>query len=174
MNNLDHPKLWIVDYYDSMINEIDVRCETIFSMVIKQHLENEEDGRENEIQTNLNGIRARFIQEITAVQESNLLQYEKNSVEIYKKFEQISQIENDHVQSVMIDELKRTIFSRDYCFLITNHLDLMMHTHRSTRLGLKLVVCDWYLDENQVEYLRKLLTNSIHEIVINEVIGTLF
>ena len=47
MCEFDHPKLWIVNYYDSLINEIDVRCETIFSNFPKKQTEL---ANENEIQ----------------------------------------------------------------------------------------------------------------------------
>jgi len=164
--NLDHPNIWIVDYYELLINELDIRVETICEKIHLNELPNA-----IEIQNELNRLRDQFIKEIKRLQEKNLSLFERNSKEILNKFNEIIAMHTSidlNEKKEMIERLKKIIFS-DYCFFITNNLDIMLHSNRSTRLGLKLIVCDWYLNENQIENLRKLLTNSINEILANEV-----
>jgi hypothetical protein len=164
MNYLDqdNPKLWIVDYYELLLNELDVRVETICEKI---HLN--EVSNASEIENELNRIRSQFVKEIKRVQERNLLNFEQKSQSFLEKIN--NKGENFTRNDKINENVKEIIFS-DYCFFITNNLDIMLHSNRSTRLGLKLITCDWYLNENQVENLRKLLTNSINEILANEVI----
>lgn len=166
MNSLDqdHPKLWIVDYYELLLNELDVRVETICEKI---HLN--EVSNASVIENELNRIRSQFVKEIKRVQERNLLNFEQKSQSFLEKINNKGENFTKNEKTETIERIKEIIFS-DYCFLITNNLDVMLHSNRSTRLGLKLIICDWYLNENQVENLRKLLTNSINEILTNEVI----
>jgi len=166
MSALDHPKFWIIDYYELLINEIDVRCETILMNIHLNELSNA-----IEMQNELNRAREQFINEIKSLQEKNLIFFERNSKVILSQFNDML-AKSDTLDSIrkteMIEEIRKIIFS-NYCFLITNNLDLMLHSNRSTRLGLKLIVCNWYLNESQIDNLRKLLSNLINEILINEV-----
>jgi hypothetical protein len=98
--NKFYPKLWIIDYFESLVQQVDIDTETVI-------LENELN--EAEIQK-LNSTREYYINEIVKAQAKNMSAYEKRS----EKYEAI--VSEDQSEET-IDKILKEIF-KYYCFLL--------------------------------------------------------
>jgi len=98
--NKFYPKLWIIEYFESLVQQVDIDTETLI-------LENELN--EAEIQK-LNSTREYYINEIVKTQAKNLSAYEKKS-------ESYEAIVSEDQSEETIDKILKEIF-KHYCFLL--------------------------------------------------------
>jgi hypothetical protein len=99
-DNKFYPKLWLIDYFESLVQQVDIDTETLIV---------ENDLNEAEIEK-LNSTRDYYINEIVKAQAKNLSAYDKKS-QIYEAIVFKDQSEET------IDKILKDIFEH-YCFLL--------------------------------------------------------
>ena len=119
--NIKIPRLIICDYYDSLVNEVDIRAE---KLLLNRELDNSEINR-------INYIRNGFIKKIQDVQAKCLNKYD----EVFA--------ENGGDEGCLIKEdiLMKDLFSSYFCFFIS-FMGLF---------GFKLIITDWYVGDSYIE-----------------------
>ncbi len=132
-------KLWIVDYFDDLTNNIDIYAETLLGG--KPSLSNEQ----------INDVilaREKFVQVIQNLQLKNLNLFEENLAKIDKRLHSDFLNESDSVfrNQAQIENVKKIIL-QFYCCLLSDA------TTRSC-FKLKLVSLDWYMNEYEKNILR--------------------
>ena len=98
MNFTDNPRLYINDYYEDKINQIDLNCEHAI-------LENGEDSEKEN--TDLNIIRMNSIEKLKSVKQNVLLRFDI--------FESNNNIKINEANSIKIRD---DVFLDQYCFVL--------------------------------------------------------
>ena len=128
-----HPKLIIVNHFDSVINLIDIRAEYILN-------ELKGDG----CQSQINKIRNEYLGIVKALEKSCLKNLELNYDLFLAKLCKIDEQNlTDGEKASIAEHLKCKLFADDYCFLVTSEL-----FKKKLEFGVKLIVTNWYLNEN--------------------------
>lgn len=130
-----NPKLFISNYYDEIINDIDLYTETYLLKL--------NDNPDEESQR-VNKIRDDFIQEINSVKEKNIINYEIN---LQKQIVEIDENLHD------LENVRSKIFKFN-CVRLN-----LIENDTSFNLGIMLVT-DWYLDKKQLNFLEKILNGN--------------
>lgn len=110
------PELLIYDYYDALINKVDIVVEEQL-----EHFENEEEEAQNEenltqkalnskIRDYLNDTRDLIIEEIKQSRSANL--------EYYRENKHLFTIDRNHIDENKIEALRAALFEKQYCFLV--------------------------------------------------------
>lgn len=126
----------IDNYFRDLINKIDVKTELSLNSIQKNQTQIDE----------LNRLRAILINEIELIRHFNLDTFDATSKDLYTKFV-------GSKGSIGEDELNKLIFKK-FCFLIDWNQSYGDINEDLNRLGTKLVIIDWYLDEKQLYSLK--------------------
>ena len=100
-----NPRVLITNYFESLINEIDINAE-----VILLHSDLIEEERKE-----LNQIREKFIRKIREIEEKNLNEYDSNSSNIEK---QVKLLRNDDANIEL--RLHELLFQSEFCFILNS------------------------------------------------------
>lgn len=133
-NTQAHPKLWITEYLDNVINDVDMDAEMI--------LVNFTQGENEQIANQINQMRARMINEIKEIEKSNLKNLEENQEKIIKKFNKSSRFTFDTT------DLVEALFKK-YCFYVKRE---SLANYIGFSFGI-LVISDWCLTEDEKDQL---------------------
>ena len=138
-NQSFHPRLLINEHFSNLINQIDVRTETL--------LENQILSQEN--RNLLNETREKQIEKIKEIEESNL-NHLPSTIDIEKYEEKCSHILNDNSLEYQqkIDQIK------DEEDLI--HFDCVLLEQPKSENGLVLWITSWFYNQMDFEFLRYL------------------
>ena len=126
----------IDNYFRDLINKIDVKTELSLNSIQKNQTQIDE----------LNRLRGILINEIELIRHFNLDTFDATSKDLYAKFVGSN-------GSIGEDELNKLIFKK-FCFLIDWNQSYGDINEDLNRLGTKLVIIDWYLDEKQLYSLK--------------------
>jgi len=99
------PRLLITNYFELLINEIDINAEVI---LLHSNLLDEE-------QKEINQIREKFIRKIKEIEEKNLNEYDLNSSNIEKQVKLIRK--DDSNREIRLFEL---LFQSSFCFFLNS------------------------------------------------------
>jgi hypothetical protein len=121
-------KLYLIEYFDGIQFEIDIQAQKLL-----EKLEEGTKMREDVLKMNLDMVEK--VKEI----------YEKNSKAVDDYFNSREQLETSD-----LEELKAIIFN-GFCVFYSKKDNFWLDT---TLLLGRLIVTDWYLDQNQLRYLR--------------------
>ena len=158
-NEFYNPKLLIVDYYDSIISQIDIYIEELLEKyneddVLKKNRKEKDSFKldtsinpykieyQNELKINitpgstkvhdyLNQVRSKAIEEIKKAKDENLERYEINK-EKYK-------YDRNNLTVETFQEMKNELFKEKFCFLLKVN-------NNSNKSKLYTIVTDFYLD----------------------------
>ena len=119
--NIKIPRLIICDYYDSLVNEVDIKAE---KLLLNRELDGSEINR-------INYIRNGFIKKIQDVQSKCLNKYN----------EAFAESGGDESCLIKEDILMKDLFSSYFCFFIS-YIGLF---------GFKLIITDWYVGDGFIE-----------------------
>ena len=128
-------KLWIADYFDEIINKIDIYTENI--IVEKEYFLNDEQHND------INIVRKRFLQIAERSQLKNFGAYDVN-VDKIKNF--LKNIDISHINQEQMELIKSILFE-SFCVLL---FDISIEKC----FKLIIMILDWYLNEYQHEILR--------------------
>jgi hypothetical protein len=136
-NKSFNPKVIIVDHFDDVKNQIDIRTETILHE--KSHILSENR------QQCLNDLRKTFLDRIDQVKEKNLSLFTSNIDEEAFKTKWSHVIESDQLEfKQKIENLKEDLISLD-CIVISDE---------KCSLGVALWITPWYFNEKSLGILR--------------------
>ena len=131
------PKVIIVDHFDDVKNQIDIRTETILHE--KSHILSENR------QQFLNKLRQSFLDRIDLVKEKNFSLFTSNNDEEAFKLKWSHVIESDQLEyEQKIESLKEDLISFD-CIVISDE---------KCALGVALWITPWYFNEKSLGILR--------------------
>ena len=129
------PRFEIVDYFDSLINKIDIDAEMKIALLEKSRNVNSFESLKQ-----INAIRNKYLEIIKQIQSINL--------DIYERDKENNDLILDHLKKS--DRVKRNkVLFKKFCFYLNNQ---SLETYSKNSLGL-LVVLDWYLSENDLNLL---------------------
>ena len=132
-----NPKVIIVDHFDEVKNQIDIRTETILHEKCNILSENR--------QQFLNKVRQMFLDRIDQVKEKNLSQFTSYNDEVAFKTKWNHVIESDQLEyEHKIESLKEDLISFD-CIVISDE---------KCALGVALWITPWYFNEKSLDILR--------------------
>ena len=132
-----NPKVIIVDHFDDVKNQIDIRTETILHE--KSHILSENK------QQCLNKLRQTFLDKIDQVKEKNFSLFTLYNDEEAFKLKWNHVIESDQLEfEQKIESLKEDLISFD-CIVISDD---------KCALGVELWITPWYFSEKSLELLR--------------------
>jgi hypothetical protein len=134
-NQSFHPRLIIVDHFDNLINQIDIKTETI---LLDQSLS-------VEMQNEVNDMREKQIEKIDEIKELNLSQLPEkfNEDEYGQKCSHV--IDNDLLEyKHKVDRIKEELIMYD-CVLLDNPKLIS---------GFDLWITSWYYNQKDLEFLR--------------------
>jgi len=130
-----HPKLLIVDHFDEIINQIDIKTE---SLLMDQSLQ-------EETKTNINELREKQIKEIKELKESNLnLLPQKFNEDEYRQKWALVIDDNSLEYKQKIDKIKEELIVND-CVLLTN---------QNQCNGFDLWITSWFHNQMNLEFLK--------------------
>ena len=134
-------RLDIVDYFDTLVNQIDIEAETKITL-IKRKLNNA-DNDDHFVLRQINAIRSKFVDKIRAIQVFNLASLDCNK----------ENCDNNLVRLKTFDDMHRRnrLLLKKFAFYL-NRQSLESFS-RNSILGL-LVIIDWYLDESELDVLK--------------------
>ena len=132
-----HPRLLIIEHFSNIINQIDVKTETL--------LENQILSQEN--RNLLNETREKQIEKIKEIEQLNLNHLPSN-IDENKYEEKCSHILNDNSLEYQqkIDQIK------EQEELI--HFDCVLLEQPKSENGLVLWITSWFFNQNNLEFLR--------------------
>jgi len=132
-NQSFHPKLLIVDHFDEIINQIDIKTEYL---LMDQSLQ-------EETKTNINDLREKQIKEIKELKESNLnlLPLKFNEDEYRQKWALVID-DNSLEYKQKIDKIKEELIVND-CVLLTNQNQCF-----------DLWITSWFHNQMNLEFLK--------------------
>lgn len=131
-----NPEFWIRDYYDYIINRIDIYIETEIEKELRSNIA--ASGRIDY----LNSLRDDFLREIKSAENENLIDYYKNESLIDSL---IKQYKNDEYElEKCIEVIKEKFLFKKFCFLIKNAEKNLLY----------LVVTDIYFNEKDILYIK--------------------
>lgn len=125
-----HPKLLINQYYNGVINQIDIEIE---SRILNN--ENSCDGNF------LNFIRNDFIDKIKIVEKRNYINLSKINGYLLELESKGSSADIENIESCLFEE--------DFCFFLKSKT-----RHNNQEMPI-LVICDFYLDPDQINSVKK-------------------
>jgi hypothetical protein len=132
-----NPKVIIVDHFDDVKNQIDIRTETIFDE--KSHILSENG------QQFLNKLRQTFLDKCDQVKEKNLSLFTSYNDEEAFKTKWSHAIESEQLEyENKIESLKEDLISFD-CIVISD---------KKCALGVSLWITPWYFNEKSLGILR--------------------
>ena len=132
-----NPKVIIVDHFDDVKNQIDIRTETILHE--KCHILSQNR------QQFLNDLRQTFLDKIDQVKEKNFLLFTSYNDEEAFKLKWSHVIESDQLEyEQKIENLKEDLISFD-CIVISDE---------KCALGVALWITPWYFNEKSLDILR--------------------
>ncbi len=136
-NKSFHPRLIITDHFDDIINQIDIKTETLLENNIYSEVE----------RNKLNEIREKQIEKIKEIKEANL-NYLPSKIDEEKLKQKCSHIlENDSLNyKQKIDQLKE---QEDII-----HFDCVLLEQPKSLNGLDLWITSWYYNQKNLEFLR--------------------
>ena len=128
-----HARLIIVDHFDEIINQIDIKTETL----LENKIFTEESRRE------LNDLRDRQIEKIKELKESNLRHSKATEDEFREKWSNV--IDDKSLEyKQKIDKIKEELILED-CVLLDNP---------NFPNGLDLWITSWFHTQKDLEFLR--------------------
>ena len=134
-------KLTIIDYFDKLINQIDIATETLISEFNSNESSKEE----------INNLRFQFLEEIKRVQTFNLKNFEEifhnEFIKIRKKL--LNSKNSNEVACCAGIDIKNNIFKL-CCIFIEN---CCLNNVFTSKYGL-LVTLDWFMNENDVNLIK--------------------
>ena len=108
------PELLIYDYYDALINKVDIVVEEQLEQFENDEAQNEENLTQKalniKIRDFLNDTRDLVIEEIKQSRNANL--------EYYRENKQLFTIDRNHIDENKIEALRAALFEKRYCFLV--------------------------------------------------------
>ena len=108
------PELLIYDYYDALINKVDIVVEEQLEQFENDEAQNEENLTQRalniKIRDFLNDTRDLVIEEIKQSRNANL--------EYYRDNKQLFTIDRNHIDENKIEALRAALFEKRYCFLV--------------------------------------------------------
>jgi len=134
-NRTYHPKLLIAVHFDELINQIDIKTETLLeNQIFKEETRNE-----------LNEIRAKQIEKIQEIKELNL-SHLPQTINEEKFFEKWSHVIDDNslVFTAKADKIKEELILFD-CVLLENP---------RLKNELELWVTSWFYNAENLEFLK--------------------
>ena len=133
------PEFWIKDYYERLINKIDIFIET----ELEKEIKNSKDSNPKKIDY-FNQLRNDFLNEITQVEQDNFKQIKLNYKQIEAKLDSAKSKQNEILLSECIEEIKANDICKRHCFLINVLEENLIY----------LVSCDFYVTELEAEILK--------------------
>ena len=130
-------KLTIVDYFDTLINQIDIASETLIS---ENHTD---ENKKKEVNT----LRLEFLNEIKRIQAVNLKNYEEI---YYNRLNLISLSKNDQDACGRLEKITDNAIFKVFCFYVENSY---LKNVCAPKNGL-LVTLDWFLNENEIAFIK--------------------
>ena len=135
-NRTYHPKLLIAVHFDELINQIDIKTETL----LERHI------LTDETREKLNNIREKQIEIINELKEMNLVRLTSgkcNEFAYRQKWSHIiDDISLDYTQK--IDKIKEELI----------HFDCVLLENSNLTNGLELWATSWYHSEKNLEFLK--------------------
>jgi Leucine-rich repeat (LRR) protein len=154
-------RLKIDDYFKDQMNKIDIKVAEITSSIANENTDAPTTSSHYLQIENLEKIGKNLIDEIEKIRAYNLVQFESNKKEIIDIYSANKSLANS-------DEINKLAFKR-FCFLYNIGIDVKKEgktdekmpladtiedSEAINKLKLKLVISDWYLNENQLELIR--------------------
>ena len=131
-----NPEFWIRDYYDFIINRIDIYIETEIEKELRSNI-----GATSRFDY-LNSLRDDFLSEIKSAENENLIDFYNNESLIDSL---IKQYKNDEYElEKCIEVIKEKVIFKKFCFLIKNAEKNLLY----------LVVTDIYFNEKDILYIK--------------------
>lgn len=142
-----NPILWITNYFEGVINKIDVIVEQL-TITYKDKPQNIEK---------LNLIRDCLITTVNSIKDNNLKNYKSNKDYFDKQLDSILSEYNAESRA-RFSELLDQIFVK-FCFLIKLHPyndvgSQFIDANNTGLFGYSIIYNDWYITENQLELLK--------------------
>ena len=139
-----NPRLIIVDHFDELINQIDIKTETLIEEREKsiKRRKTEIEGEKN-ISNKINELRETQIEKIKELKESNLRHSKATEDEFREKWSHV--IDDKSLEyKQKIDKIKEELILED-CVLLDNP---------NFANGLDLWVTSWFHNQKDLEFLR--------------------
>ena len=144
--------LLIVDYYNSLISEIENQAE---------YLLDNSDGVLNEIEIGeLYKIRNRFIEELMHLESTNINNLYLISTKVNMKLNELKQRSEKIFDLSYLNEIKKDLFQSKFCLFIKNN-QFGKHVLRSMRKECKqsiklgvILILNWFLTDVQIKGLK--------------------
>ena len=130
-----HPQVIIVDHFDNLVNQIDIRTETLLENQILPE----------ETRSKLNEIREKQIEKLKEIKELNLshLPQKFNENDFRQKWSHV--IDDDSLEyKHKVDRIKEELILND-CVLLDNPKLIN---------GLNLWITSWFYNEKNLEFLK--------------------
>jgi hypothetical protein len=143
------PHFILTEYYDSIINKIDISAET-------RLIENDISDYER---NNINQIRNQFIDVIRGLEKDRMEYYDKNPKECEEVVHKVREL-NKQPDSILYIQPHKLVCEKFCIFIDRSHLGYLKLTSRhfssSYDVGI-LIIIDYCFSENQIEKLKKFL-----------------
>ena len=149
----------IDEYFKHLMNKIDIKVAEIASSIAVDSANAPTTSNHHLQMENLEKVGKRLVDEIEKICAFNLVQFESNLKEIVAKYIEDKSLEDN-------DEINNLVF-KQFCFLHELSVDGKRETRIDeqpiapteeseaiSRIKLKLVISDWYLNEKQLEFLK--------------------
>ena len=133
-------KLWITNYFDSVINKIDIFTENLI-------VECESNANVKK-RCDLNSTRDKIINEIKTIEEANLKELEINRE--YVRI-QIEILRLNHKHEDLVNQISKVLF-KNFCIFISNK-EVNVKLSSSYPLGI-LIVTDWFMTDADILFLK--------------------
>jgi hypothetical protein len=152
------PRLYIVNYFDLIINQIDITAESALndlnepSPATKNNATSNnntthQQKHSNEAERNeINKLRDELIREIKKLEQAALANYDNDMKTNIGFYTSVNDGNGDKLDSI---DVKTKLFS-NYCILIDKKFLVSKYNYK---LGL-LIVLDWYLSETDIKILK--------------------
>jgi len=133
-----HPQMIIVNHFDEIVNQIDIKTETSISKLENQNLA-------EETRNKLNEIREKQIQKIDEIKELNLnsLPQKFNEEEYREKWSHVID-DNSLEYKSKIDRIKENLIL----------FDIVLLENENQFNGSSLWITSWYYDVKSLEFLK--------------------
>ncbi len=140
------PRLYIVNYFDLIINQIDITAETaLHDLNESKNKNNSPHGSDEHGKNEINKIRNELIHEVKKLELAALTNYDKDLKTNISFYNSVN-AGDDKFDSI---EIKNRLFS-NYCIFIDKKFLVNKYNYK---LGL-LIELDWYLSETDIKLLK--------------------
>ena len=146
-NQSFHPRVLIIDHFDDIINQIDIRTETLLENLEFSSKKRKLEDETEQTGSKLNEIREKQIEKINEIKQINLNHWsEHGNEEEYE--EKWSHIINDASleYSQKIDQIKEKDLIRFDCVLLEQP--------KNGINDLNLWITSWFYNQNNLEFLK--------------------